>query len=158
MTFKTHMIGGIALAGVAALGMIEVTGLDLFVYYGASIVGSLLPDIDHPKSWISQNTFGIYKLFKGLGHRGATHSLFAVFMLEGILLALFGAHPIVLGLGIGYFSHLLLDMLNPRGVPLAYPFFKKKFKVAKLRTDESGEYVVAGMLIMAAVYCVWQTL
>lgn len=108
-------------------------------------VGSLLPDIDHPTSTFSkkffllslpyrllQLIFGSFKATKDfVGHRGITHSLlFAlifvvpVFFIENmwIILAL-------ISIAIGIVSHLLMDMLNPTGVPLFLPFVKKKFRL-----------------------------
>lgn len=38
------------------------------------------------------------------------------------------------GVAIGYFSHLLLDMFNPTGVPMLYPYNRHKYSVAKIRT------------------------
>ncbi|MEG0579902.1 MAG: metal-dependent hydrolase, partial [Niameybacter sp.] len=89
------------------------------------------------------------------GHRKATHSLLAVVSLMGLMYVLFGKNYIGLGVGLGYLSHLLLDMLNPRGVPLLYPFTKYKYKIlGKIHTGEKGEEIVyfilmVGLLILA---------
>src|SRR3954470_24677763 len=49
------------------------------VALGLAVLGSLLPDIDHPKSWVGKRVWPVSlvcaKLF---GHRGMTHSLIAV--------------------------------------------------------------------------------
>ena len=116
------------------------------VVVGSSWLGSLLPDIDHPTSTMSkkfflasipyrilQFIFGKFKYTKDFaGHRGITHSL--LFLSIPILLMLFTFdNPWLdlgmVGLSIGIFSHLFMDMLNPMGVPLFLPFAKKKFRL-----------------------------
>ena len=57
MTYKTHIIGGVALAIAINEYLIPIEGIELVYYYGSAIVGSLLPDLDHPKSWISSKYF-----------------------------------------------------------------------------------------------------
>ncbi len=62
----------------------------------------------------------------GLGHRGFTHSLLAVF---GALTLFYLKVPdswivpadALQGLVLGYPSHILADMLTPAGVPLLWP-------------------------------------
>lgn len=41
---------------------------------------------------------------------------------------------IAAGVMLGYLSHLLLDSLNRAGIPLLYPFTKRKFHIACLKT------------------------
>mgnify|MGYP005752421269 CR=1 FL=1 len=100
MTGKTHKLGG-AIAGVLLLklqreGSIEIAS----VVITGSILGSLLPDIDHPKSCISRRLWFIAwpieimrwvvkqltaalpgkerkRINSIMGHRGITHSLLA---------------------------------------------------------------------------------
>ncbi|MCR1934415.1 metal-dependent hydrolase [Clostridium tepidum] len=65
-------------------------------------------------------------------HRnGLTHSLFGMIIfafIAGYLGNMYNIHYIVYYLFIGYGSHILCDMATNRGVPLLYPFSKKKFK------------------------------
>lgn len=103
-------------------------------YYGGIALGSLLPDIDHPQSYLGRRipllSVPINKLF---GHRGFTHSLLSLSLL-GIASAFYWAvNPLFFGgLLLGYFSHILGDMLTPMGVPLFYPD-KKRYKFVKRR-------------------------
>lgn len=46
------------------------------------------------------------------------------------------------GISIGYISHLVLDMFNPTGVPMLYPYSNHKYSVAKIRTG-SHEGIVS---------------
>lgn len=115
------------------------------ILVASSWLGSLLPDIDHPTSTMSkqfwfvsfpyrilQFIFGKFKATKDfVGHRGITHSI--LFMLIPIVIMAFVHNPWVwismTGLTIGMFSHLIMDMLNPMGVPLLLPFVRKKFRL-----------------------------
>ncbi|MGL4737307.1 MAG: metal-dependent hydrolase [Cellulosilyticaceae bacterium] len=151
MTYRTHIIGGIALATLMSRAVEPQLGTEIVLYYGMAVVGSILPDIDHPRSWLSQQIPVLHYPFKIFGHRGATHSLLAAAIVFFIMGAIFGGSVITTGITIGYVSHILLDMLNPRGVPLIYPITKEKYKIARIHTGEWGEYVVASILIVRIV-------
>ena len=43
---------------------------------------------------------------------------------------------IIDGFFIGIFSHLFLDSLTVSGIPLLYPFSKKKYKLLRLKTNK----------------------
>lgn len=90
------------------------------------ILGSLLPDIDHPKSTISLKL----KSYLFIRHRGFTHSLTALLLL--ILLAPWGEkilhYNLYQGIIIGIISHIFLDSLTPSGVQLFFPC-KKRFSL-----------------------------
>lgn len=114
-----------------------------------AVLGALLPDIDIPKSFIGRIFFFISKpIERRYGHRTITHSLLGWFMaslLFALVLAIiyFAIAKTRLGLSlpmhimpyvslalikrwlaafsIGYLSHLILDMFNPRGVQMFYP-------------------------------------
>ena len=46
---------------------------------GLAVAGSLLPDIDHPKSWAGRRLRPVSTLIAAVfGHRGVTHSLLAL--------------------------------------------------------------------------------
>lgn len=154
MTYRTHVIGGIALATLMSSVVEPQMGSEVILYYGMAVVGSILPDIDHPKSWLSQKIPVLHYPFRVFGHRGATHSLLAVAMILIIMGAIFGGSGITMGIVIGYMSHILLDTLNPRGVPLLYPLTKEKYKIGRIHTGEWGEDVVAGILI-ASIVCLF---
>lgn len=105
------------------------------VVLGATTVGALLPDVDHPNSVISKKLgIPIYKLFN---HRGITHSLlgwslftFGMYMLGNYF---FGyttfkqplthvSFCIYMGLSLGYFLHLLEDSWSRAGIRWLAPF------------------------------------
>jgi inner membrane protein len=108
-------------------------------------LGSLLPDIDEPKSKVGRKapilSHGI-KLF--FGHRGITHTLLAS-IIVGSLLFYFSKgfpSPLAIGLTIGYLFHILEDALSIEGVPLLFPITKKHFGIPIYRTGGLREYVI----------------
>ena len=127
----------------------------------AGVVGGSVPDIDKRGSHIS-NRLPILSWIteKTLGHRGVLHTPFALLLLElGILwLAQNGyINSFVLTVCqafiLGYFSHLLLDFLTPRGIMLLYPLSRKYSRFLGLKSGlrEPAAIVLvtaaAGMLI-----------
>ncbi|MGP1955930.1 MAG: metal-dependent hydrolase [Arsenophonus sp. NC-PY1-MAG3] len=95
----------------------------------AVIITCLLPDIDHPKSFLGQRlkwlSIPIAKVF---GHRGITHSLLAIiggsiFFSSDLLSRIIIPIPVdfVHSMIVGYTSHLVADMLTPAGIPLLWP-------------------------------------
>ncbi|MFT7615283.1 MAG: membrane-bound metal-dependent hydrolase YbcI (DUF457 family) [Candidatus Woesearchaeota archaeon] len=108
MRGKTHLIYGILVAVFSPSWLIGA----------ATIVASVLPDIDSPKSLLGKPFFF---LNHAATHRGFMHSIWA-FILLAALLSLFWPSALVYVLA-GYASHLVLDALNKKGIHLFYPFF-----------------------------------
>lgn len=165
MDYKTHRIGGVC-AGIifSAITITPINPSEKIVYSAAvivgSVVGSLIPDLDHPKSVIGKRFKPISKgISKAFGHRGITHSPMALVVYSMLMLKLtktpkeyyellfqYGA----IGSAVGYLSHLVLDMLTVGGIPLFYPISKKRFKLAKFRADRDY-YIVSFICIVATV-------
>lgn len=124
----THLAAGIAAAAL-------VPGLSLATGAGI-IVGSILPDVDKSTSLIGRRVPFLPRLLK---HRGVTHSL----LVAGLL------YPLNPGLCLGCGIHLVLDMMNPEGVPLLWPI-PISFRVPLLnRFMPSGKFwdkVLGGFL------------
>lgn len=178
MTGTTHKIGGVC-AGAIALDILE---LPLLSPHGAllmagAVLGSLLPDIDHPGSAASHKlrpVAAVYRLGQGLvrslsgilpgnvgntvrslsGHRGLTHSLLLPISLAAALFFSGGAVATGLtGTLAGVISHIGLDMLSG-GVPLLLPFSSKRLILARIRTGGMAEaavrviFAAAGMAML----------
>lgn len=148
MLWRTHFAGGM-LAGAGAGLLLQFDPL-----LSAAVAGfaSLLPDLDSPKSKLGRKIAPVSALIDAaVGHRGAMHSLVgAAFTSAASLFALeaLDLSPLlVFAVGAGYVSHLLLDALNPEGVPLLWPW-KKRFRVSLCRTggwlDKAAFYPLAG--------------
>lgn len=118
MNGKTHLLTGIV-AGVL-LSRYDPS-IQVAVVTAASL-GSLVPDIDHPQSLISSFIPGGFILSWFVGsHRGITHTALAGFVAGGLAYLLTDNALIALAFGVGWFCHLVGDMLTPSGVPLLLP-------------------------------------
>jgi len=137
MMAKSHVVVGIA-AWVAAAPLLHFSPVDP-LYLGLAVAGALLPDVDHPQSWIGRRTRPLSTtLAKILGHRGVTHSAIAVLGLVALLLHVGYRRGEVSALAIGYASHLAADMLTPRGLRLAWPL-KQSWGLPLCRTGSAAE-------------------
>lgn len=165
---KTHIAGGIAL-GYLAFNNIDILNVNLcdektFLLATAGLtLGALLPDIDHPRSTITNKvkpigyTFSI--VFK---HRGFTHSLLGSIIMTFLLAILFAAlninkaaMPILLkSIYIGIISHILLDMLTPTGVCILYPS-NKRYSIGGFRIGGFGELILGFIFLGIAYYSVY---
>ncbi len=81
---------GVALPQTPRLEMLGYPVPEAPLLFGAAAVGSLLPDIDHPKAMLN-NVSPIFKLAFAapsllLSHRGFSHSLLAWGLLTGLIL------------------------------------------------------------------------
>ncbi len=116
MLWKTHFVGGILVGSIVA-GSSAINPI-----FGISVaaLSSLLPDIDSPHSLIGRPLLPVsFVVEKIEGHRQFFHSLLAAAVFTMVVNNMFPAYyPFALA---GYLSHLLLDMLNPEGVPLFWP-------------------------------------
>lgn len=152
MMSATHMMGAI----VAAASYMLIVSPDISsvpvvaTAIGIGAIGGLIPDIDHPSSKISRSLRPVNALVSLLfSHRGFFHTP----VLYALLAALWvwkcpAPQCMVLAVCLfaGIFSHILLDCLNPGGVPLFFPISSKRIHLAKIRTGGKGEGVVRVLL------------
>lgn len=129
MDYISHAIGGIVLSsGAIYLSRKVNVEPNVILVVGAATLGALLPDIDHPKSFIGNKVPIIPDiLYSTIGHRTLTHSLIFAFVV-GVVGMIFSLW-IGLGLTLGIISHIALDMIGPHGVAFLYPFNKKRVKI-----------------------------
>jgi inner membrane protein len=140
MMARSHVIIGLA-AWIAAAPMLHLPSLDP-TCLGLAVAGSLLPDIDHPQSWVGRRTRPVSTaLAAALGHRGITHSAIAVVGLTLLLLHVGYQRAVVSALAVGYLSHLAADMLTPRGLRLTWPL-RTTWALPLCRTDSPMEPVI----------------
>jgi len=129
MMYKTHL----ALSLNVALPIMSLTDTLSGGGVAALAVGTLLPDIDEPSSWIGRRTRGISDMMnRAFGHRGMTHSLVAVGVVALLMIALmiFFDFTLVVSAAFvfGYFLHLLGDSFSKWGIAWLQPFKKKKYQ------------------------------
>ncbi|ARJ64976.1 hypothetical protein WV31_04490 [Magnetospirillum sp. ME-1] len=121
----------------------------------AAALGALLPDIDHPSSWIGRRLWPVSKpLSMVLGHRGLTHSLLAVIGGLAVLMLMEPARGLVRlaePLALGYLSHLAADALTPSGVPLLWPW-RQRFGIGLCSTGGVMEWLVVAAFAAAVVW------
>ncbi|MEE1504392.1 MAG: metal-dependent hydrolase [Acutalibacteraceae bacterium] len=175
MTGTTHYIGGV-LAGVALVacatpdltsvkGVATATAMVL-----VSSISSILPDIDHENSKASKKfkiLSLVYKLVSRIGkafnsdvfeHRGIMHTLIVPIILLFISFVVtnhFADCLIVAGM-FGYLSHIVLDALNPTGVPVLSPFYNKKIRLLPkgicVKTSSTPELLVKVALVFGIIF------
>lgn len=140
----------IALGAVAGMGWASWTDAAAVPVVLAGAGGALLPDIDHPKSWLGRRLpFLSWPLVALVGHRGVTHSLVAA---AGCLLLLWQAgHSLIAApLALGYLSHLLGDWLTHGGVPLFWPSRRNYQAPITVRTGGIADLSLAALLWLGA--------
>jgi len=111
--------------GVTHLIFGFLVGTIFIKYFGSSsplifmilvLLGSLLPDIDHPNSKLG-------KFVKPIGwvveHRGFFHSLLFLFLITLVSISFF-KQPYALPLGA--LSHLISDSFTKQGIKVFFPF------------------------------------
>lgn len=118
----THGLVGMML-GIMGGGTLSLTNSVMT----ASIVGSILPDLD-----IVFQMRGDYAYLKQ--HRGFSHSLPCAVLASGVVTFFLGfIYPgeqfstLFWGSLLGFLSHLFLDLLNSYGVKILWPFSRKKY-------------------------------
>jgi len=128
----THVLFGLFLFLLSwRLGLVS---FDLVVL-GALVVGSVLPDLDHPRGLI-YSLLGVpvwlrRGVRRAVGQRGVLHSLLVatVVLILGYLIlsaVLRFSFVVSFGLFVGFLSHLFLDSLTVRGVAWLLPFSRKR--------------------------------
>lgn len=143
------LYGGIAVVGILillmALGMNKY-GMNMTTL--AIVGGGLVATI------ILRKVIGNSKTFKwATKHRGLMHTN-VIPALLGLALTVSDA-PIyrysVLGLLIGYVSHLFADMMTVEGCPVLFPITKINIRILRLKTKDRSCTVCAWVLAIAAV-------
>jgi inner membrane protein len=152
MMAKSHVAVGLA-AWMGSAPLLHVSPLDPW-YLLLAVAGSLLPDVDHPKSWVGRRTRPVSTMIaRVLGHRGITHSALAVALLVVLLLHAGYRRGAVDALAVGYLSHLGADMLTPRGLRLAWPH-RRIWALPICRTGSAAEPAIVVALVAGMVWWV----
>ena len=125
MIYRTHI--AFAIAPILIIeSVIDVMSVFIeLLFYLSIAIGSIAPDLDEEGSKLSK-VFPLYPIvydFFAIAHRGVTHQLIFVIFLAGIsfnVLHLNNAdlvsNIILYGFSLGYFMHLLGDMLTKGGI------------------------------------------
>ena len=135
---------------VATSLMLGATSITTITLVG---IGSLLPDIDHPKSTVGKLLLPIsIYLNKKVGHRTLTHSLLVWVPLN--LIGLYFYKPLFF-ITMGAISHLVLDSWNVSGVMLFNPFSEKLFVLAgrnyRIRSGSRPELILITIFLFMSL-------
>lgn len=167
MKYPAHVVGGLTFGVLAnyyvlqELPLIEQSSNQLLLtmsFLSGSVLGSLMPDIDHPNSFVGKRLKPVsYLVSLTAGHRGATHSPFVIVFIAALLSLLVQWFTkdiqqafllvLVAGFTVGAFSHIFLDSLTKGGVPLFYPLSSKHFRLANFKTGGMGETFIVILMI-----------
>jgi membrane-bound metal-dependent hydrolase YbcI (DUF457 family) len=93
------------------------------------ILGTLLPDVD-VKNYALLNLFNLP--FKFSKHREITHTIWFLILIIAPMICFINMFPqlnyIIIGLIVGFFSHLYLDSLTISGIKPLYPLFNFRIR------------------------------
>lgn len=111
-----------------------------------SVLGELAPDIDTVNSTISLRIPIIPKIInRKFGHRGLLHS--PLFLVLSWLVI--GRQNLIGNVFcIGYLGHLVQDLFTCAGLPLLFPFDKKKISLFPYHSGGIMDYVMTSVLII----------
>lgn len=151
MNYKTHINGGILIGLYVSIQMQSKPLIPTGIFIGGTILGSLLPDIDHSNSYIGQKVKTVSKAINKLaGHRKLFHAPLAYLLLYSIALGMVKDDLLLKGINgifLGILSHLILDSLTLGGLPWFYPLSKKRFSLCSIKTNSKFEDIFRGILI-----------
>lgn len=164
MKAKTHIIA----AGYVTFAAYTVchTGLkESAVILTGAAVGTLMPDIDKKGSKISNKNIatglvsGVTRIFTS--HRGVTHTIIGSAAISALLFLLLKLIPLDISNGYiylfaiahfaGMITHMMLDSLNPQGIMWLWPFTKRRFHIANIRTGSLREHILSLWLILLLI-------
>jgi inner membrane protein len=150
MMARSHVVVAAA-AWVVVAPLLHLPAFDANTL-GLAIAGALLPDIDHPGSWVGRRARPVSTAIAAvLGHRGVTHSALAVAGLVALLVYTGTHRGAVWALAVGYLSHLAADMLTPRGLRLAWPL-RRSWGFPLCRTGSPAELLIVMLVAFGAVW------
>jgi inner membrane protein len=144
MNARTHLLIAM-LFGWVYLNFIQVLAFQEKFIFALFLVGSaLLPDIDDPQSTLGRK----HKIISSLtSHRGILHSIWipVIAFIVARYIPLIQAP--LLGLAIGYGSHLASDALTIKGIAPLAPLMKFRIKWF-VRTGSFVETIIAALIVM----------
>ncbi|MFI4853217.1 MAG: metal-dependent hydrolase [Candidatus Makana argininalis] len=158
MQYNGHIIFSLSMGILAK--KIYITNIlgngDWWHIFPGILLTCLLPDIDHPKSFIGKRIKWLsLPLNKILGHRGFTHSLFIVISFIFFFKINFFLKKVIpvdafQAMMLGYISHIISDIITPLGVPIFWPF-KKRIIIPILGKNKYKEKILCIFIFFIAL-------
>lgn len=125
MMARTHLAFAL-LIYLLSLKFINTNNKIIFLIF--VLIGSLLTDIDTPKSKFGKKIKPLSNILSFLfGHRRLFHSVWTPLILF-IIYRYFFKSIIILALVIGYLSHLFIDGLTKQGINILHPIANLRIK------------------------------
>jgi len=113
---RTHALTGL-FVGLLVISVTSVSLIQSFALVLICIFGSLLPDIDSPKSYLGRK----FKIISWISkHRGVFHSVIPLAIIY-FLTKYFIGQNYAFAFAAGFISHILLDMITKEGIHI-FPF------------------------------------
>ncbi|GGB13291.1 metal-dependent hydrolase [Macrococcus hajekii] len=155
MTGKTHLAFGILVGTGYALKTTSDVGTSA-VIIATTALFSLVPDICHAGSKIGRHMKLLSKLISFFfGHRTLTHSFFFMALVAVLLTMLNIDFTYIVCAIIGIASHILLDMLTPRGVALFFPLDFKVTSPINFKTGGIMDLSLATTFSLLTAYLIY---
>lgn len=152
MNGGTHMLIGLTTGAAVAAYFHVPPFLPVVTLLAVSVLGSVLPDIDHPASFISRRVGLLGWPFRLFSHRGFTHSILATLILAFALTYIEAPAPLGMALLLGYLSHLLADSMTRAGIRLLWPW---RIRVGLPRPLAVGSQIEGLIGILAMILSTW---
>lgn len=156
MTGKTHASCG-ALTGALTTQYFHTDLFTSVTILVLSTLAILLPDICHTQSKIGRRfrvlSFVIRLLF---GHRTFTHSLAFIIIIGFLLYLIQTPMYYMVAIVIGIASHVILDILTPKGVKLFYPLPLNVVSPLHFKTGGLVDLSLATAFSFGTVYTLFQ--
>lgn len=157
MTGKTHLLAGLVIGVMMAEPLGFPNSQAIFVI-GAAALGSLLPDLDSPKSIITNLFPPVRLLFFWTTHRGILHTAIIPSILA-IAAYLLPQYMVLWALCAGYLSHISLDAMTKGGVPFLWPVWKGNFHLLppffRITTGGISESLFVLLCILGTLWLAW---
>jgi len=127
---------------------------DVFISFAMVLLGTMLPDIDHPDSVVGKRVKWLsYPIRLVFGHRGITHSVLAVGFIAFAAISLDWWW--LNWLALGYAGHLLGDYLTDAGIPAFWPNRKRYRFVLVGSTGGLSEFVMVALVVLVTGLLFW---
>lgn len=159
MKAATHLAAGVS-AGILLSSYLNYSDIpSALPIIAAAGLGSLLPDIDICTSKLGSKAKPVsFMIQLFIGHRTLFHGAL-LYMVAGIFL--FCGFPdysnLWLGGLLGVATHLVLDMLNPAGVPLLWPL-PVRFSLKLGKSGGLLDWILSIVFTATAIILAWNYL
>ncbi len=153
MKYYTHILAGVLTYFILLSLNIFEPNITLLM---AIVIGSLLPDIDHPNSYINNQLKITKPIGRTIKHRGITHSVEFIVILWAIFHFIGISYYIKVGIIIGVITHLVMDAMTISGIYVSYIFHGPHIR-GPIRTGHTSEKVIFGILLLILLSIIYSS-